>query len=133
MADSQQTSGEPCSTCEANVFCFYRHPHQPEVTDHQADGVFAKQIMIPKEGTLIPQHSHCYDHMTIVACGGVIVSDGEDTRTFAAPAVIRIRAGVKHSFVTTVDDTALYCIHNTARTGHIEIAEEHILDLQGSA
>jgi hypothetical protein len=93
---------------------------------HTADGVWIKSMVIPRAMTVLPQHAHVHDHTTLVTNGSVRVwQDGKELGDFEAPAGIFIRAGVKHLFVTLEDGTVIYCIHNIARSGVVEIAEEH--------
>ena len=103
---------------------------QPNVTKirAEADGIELRHIHIEKAGTVIPQHSHKFSHMTVVACGAIRVElNGVVKGDFVSPSVIDIPAGTKHLFTTLVDDTVIECIHNISRTGEIEIAEEHQL------
>jgi hypothetical protein len=102
---------------------------QPIDTDFLiADDIFVKQICVPKAQTYIPQHSHEYDHTTMLAKGSVIVwIDGEYLGAFYAPKPILIGARKKHLFLTLEDDTMFYCIHNIARAGSIEVHEDHHL------
>lgn len=101
--------------------------HQPYGIDMRTvDDVHIRQIVVPKEGSLMPQHSHVHPHTTMVVKGAVRVwENGELTGDFIAPTGILIKAGVKHTFLTLEDDVILYCIHNVSRTGEIEVAEEH--------
>lgn len=93
---------------------------------HGEDDVFIKQMHTPKRGTIIPQHSHKYDHTSMLAQGSVKVwADGKYLGKFVAPSGITIKAGIKHEFLTLEDDTIIYCIHNVSRTGDIEVLEEH--------
>jgi quercetin dioxygenase-like cupin family protein len=109
--------------CNGCVACA-EQPYGVEV--HTADGVFVKQMVIPKAGTIVPQHSHVYDHITMLAKGSVLVHAGDmDTAEMrAAPCGILIRAGVKHSFTSMEDGAVLYCIHRE-RDGGVAILEEH--------
>lgn len=104
---------------------------QPPVVEiHMAGDVFIKQILIAKAGTYIPQHSHAYDHTSMLAVGSVRVwKDGVCGGDLHAPTGILIEAGTKHTFLSLVDGAVLYCIHNTARSGLVEILEEHQLVL----
>jgi quercetin dioxygenase-like cupin family protein len=106
----------PCDTCAVRAEC---QPYGNEYT--AADGVFIKEMCIPKAGTLVPQHSHEYDHTSFVAKGAVIC----EGITYRAPYPIYIRAGVKHMFESLEDDTMVLCIHNVSRTGSVEVREEH--------
>jgi quercetin dioxygenase-like cupin family protein len=93
-----------------------------------ADGVFIKQTVIKDSGTLLPQHSHVWDHTTLVAKGSVSCwKNGTFDRIYVAPSTIFIRAGVKHLFQTLEDDTILYCIHNLHDKEKVAILEEHEL------
>lgn len=97
-----------------------------------ADEIFIKQMHVPFKDTLIPQHSHSYEHVSMLAAGRVDVwRDGSYWQAFIAPCAIVIAAGVKHTFRTLEDNTIIYCIHNITRTGEVEIAEEHQLSLEG--
>lgn len=95
---------------------------------HTADGVFIKQMVIPKSGTIIPQHSHRWDHTSMLAKGSVFVwKDGVLDKQYTAPAGIFIKAGVKHTFQSLDDDTIIYCIHNLHGEDAVKVLEEHDL------
>ena len=97
-----------------------------EVSIAIADGMFVKHYRVQKAGTYLPQHSHRYDHVSLVCHGSVRVwVDGRYLGVFAAPKSIEIKANTKHLFEVMEDNTTLACIHRIDRTGEIEIAEEH--------
>ena len=102
---------------------------QPHTVEHvTAAGVYIRQIVVKKKDSLIPQHAHAYDHTTLLVKGSVRVwEDRVYKGERIAPCGIYIRAGVKHGFRTLEDDTILYCIHNAARLGHVEVSGEHQL------
>jgi quercetin dioxygenase-like cupin family protein len=102
-------------------------PEQPYgVEIKMADGIFVKQMAIPRAGTIIPQHSHKYDHLSMLARGSVRVwRDGADKGVFHAPTGITIPAGCKHTFRSLEDNTVLYCVHRIDRADEVEILEEH--------
>lgn len=84
------------------------------------DGIFIKQISIPKD-ILIPQHTHTYDHHSMLAKGRVMVwRDDENMGVFDAPMPIFIRAGVRHTFLA-MEDALIYCIHNLHGKEDVEI------------
>ena len=90
------------------------------------DHVFIKVMKIAKAGTIIPQHSHVYDHASFLATGAVRVwRDGVAGEERHAPDMIEIKAGVKHAFHALEDKTVILCIHNTMRKEIVEILEEH--------
>jgi quercetin dioxygenase-like cupin family protein len=119
---------KPCDTCEAALDgkCLSALADQPTVTEFTADGLFVAHIEIAKVGTVVPQHSHRYEHLTFLAKGSVRVArDGFAARDLVAPATITVAANTKHLFETLTDDVLLLCIHNTTRSGTVEVIEEH--------
>jgi len=93
-----------------------------------ADDVFIKSYHVEKAETWMPQHSHAYDHTSMIARGAVRVwRDGFLMGDFIAPKGIMIEAHTKHMFMTLQDDTIIYCIHNISRSGEVEIDAEHQL------
>jgi hypothetical protein len=97
-----------------------------EVSISLADGMFVKHYRIKKVGTYLPQHSHTYDHSTLVCHGSVRAwVDGRYLGKFDAPSAITIKAHSKHLFEVMEPNTTLACIHRVDRTGEIEVDEEH--------
>lgn len=112
----------PCGGCAVRAQC------QPYGEEYMAaDGVFVKEMRIPKADTLVPQHSHAYDHTSYVARGEVdVYCDGQPVRHVKAPAPVFVPAGTLHTFRSRVDDTLVLCIHNASRTGRVEIKQEAV-------
>lgn len=106
----------PCNSCAVRAEC---QPYGEEYT--AADGVFIKEMRIPKAGTVVPQHSHEYDHTSFVANGSVMF----EGRKVIAPAPLFIPAFKKHTFIALEDDTLVLCIHNVSRTSAVQVFEEH--------
>lgn len=108
---------------------FYRLPDDQQAiqTDiFEAEGLFVKQIVIPKAESFVPQHSHALSHLTLLAIGSINVwEDGVFDKRYDAPTALHIRAGVKHLFLTLVDGTTLYCIHATETAEALKILAEH--------
>lgn len=103
---------------------------QPVQTDLRiADGVFVKVIDVALKGTAVPQHSHRYDHITMLAWGAMQVWAGNaPMRVLRAPEMMVIPAFTKHTFITLVDHTRFCCIHNVSRAlgaAGPEVHEEH--------
>lgn len=100
---------------------------QPISTEiRMADGVFTKSMVVKRAGTLIPQHSHRYDHVSVLVRGSVsVVADGVHLGDFFAPCGITIKAGVKHLFQALVDDTIVLCVHDIGTAEAVEVLEEH--------
>ena len=76
-------------------------------------GIYAKAYTVPDAGTLLPQHSHRWGHVTAVTSGSVRVWCGEELLgDFHAPAMISIAAHTFHRFLSLAPETCLMCIHN---------------------
>jgi len=94
-------------------------------------GIYCKTYRVPDAGTVLPQHSHEWPHVTFVASGAVYVErDGEPAGRYDAPALIRIPAHTMHAFTTLAPDVVLACIHNADHAeadGEPAIAAEHHL------
>lgn len=82
-----------------------------EIEHHFAPGVYAKQVTIPA-GSVLTQHRHTFDHMSILASGKVTVQLGSRRREYVAPAVINIPAGLNHT-VCSHTESVWFCIHHT--------------------
>lgn len=84
----------------------------PQITNHHAGGVLAKETRIPA-GHVLVQHKHVYDHFSLLA-EGVVEVEVEGVRiVYSGPKLIVIEAG-KHHGVKALTDTVWYCIHATA-------------------
>jgi len=84
----------------------------------EADDIWVRAYSIPKAKTVISQHVHTHDHLTLVSRGTVEAwQDGEWFGEFSAPSIIKIPAGKKHAFRALTDDVALCCLHNLRGTG----------------
>ncbi len=96
---------------------------QPPIVEiHMADDVFIKQMLIARAGTYIPQHTHKYDHTSMLAVGRVRVwKDRVLDGDYTAPTGLLIKAGVAHTFLALEDNTIVYCIHNVSRSDVVEV------------
>jgi quercetin dioxygenase-like cupin family protein len=93
-----------------------------------ADGVFCKTLRVIMANTVIPQHAHAYDHVSVIVRGSVhLWQDGEDRGCHHAPVGILIEARSKHLFQTLEDDTIILCVHDIGTAEDVEIVEEHSL------
>lgn len=90
-----------------------------KIAHHFGGGVYAKETIIPA-GVMLKQHSHTYDHLSILASGKAAVFDGESVKEYTGPACITIKAGIPHS-VLAATDLVWFCIHATE-----ECDPEHI-------
>jgi len=106
---------------------------QPPVVEWvEADGLFIKQLFIAKEGTIIPQHAHVFDHVSLVAVGAIRVwKDDVLAGDVVAPTPVFIAAGVKHKFMALEPNTLIFCCHNLKGEAAVKILAEHDLLLEG--
>jgi mannose-6-phosphate isomerase-like protein (cupin superfamily) len=89
------------------------------IAHHFSSGVYAKETQIPAGKWLI-QHSHKYDHLSVLAQGTIeLVVDGVST-VMSAPNCLTVAAG-KHHGVRAVTDVVWYCIHATNCTDESEV------------
>lgn len=97
---------------------------------HCVDGVFVKQMDLPKAGILVPQHQHKYDHNSLVAAGIVRVWKRDEwLGDYRAPTCIFIEKETPHTLMSLADNTVVYCIHNVSRSGGtVEITAENRLE-----
>jgi len=94
---------------------------QPDVEHHFSDGLYAKEISLPK-GYVIGQHAHKYSHLSVLAKGKVLVETDDWKKEYSAPACIDIKAETYHK-ITTIEDTTWFCIHATEETDLQKIDE----------
>lgn len=81
---------------------------------HLADDVMVKQLHLEKEGYVINQHAHTYDHTSMLATGKVrVFCDGKMVGDFTAPTGVFIKANAFHAILALEDNSILYCVHNT--------------------
>lgn len=84
----------------------------------EVDDIWVRAYSVDKAQTLMSQHTHAHDHITLVSRGTVEAwQDGELLGQYTAPAIIKIPAGKKHAFTTLTDDVVLCCLHNLRGTG----------------
>ena len=84
----------------------------------EADDIWIRSYNVPKAKTVISQHVHSHDHITLVASGAIEAwQDGVKLGLFTAPSVVKISAGKKHAFLSVADGTVLCCLHNLRGTG----------------
>lgn len=99
----------------------------PQIVHHFGGGVYAKETFIPA-GKWLVQHTHKFDHLSVLAQGSIeLIVDGE-TSIVHAPACLTIAAG-KHHGVKSLTDVVWYCIHATECTDEDEVDDVIIADV----
>jgi quercetin dioxygenase-like cupin family protein len=93
----------------------------PEISLGIVHNVWTRQMHFKKKGDHETQHTHQFDHLTLLARGSLeVVTNGEPT-VFTAPHMIFISKDAEHSLTALEDDTVAYCIHSmTAHDGKNE-------------
>src|SRR5690348_2902956 len=90
----------------------------------EADGIGIRSAIVPA-GAYVPQHAHPYEHVSAIPFGEGTVKRGDDEpKPFKGPCFIVIPAHEKHLFHFTTRGM-LMCIHNTSRSGSIEVESEY--------
>lgn len=76
-------------------------------------GVYLRSVLLIERWTMVPQHRHDHDHLTLIAAGsargwanGALIGDRE------AGDIFEIRAGADHVFMALEPNTRLVCVHN---------------------
>jgi hypothetical protein len=73
--------------------------------------VWIRLHVLRKAGQANQGHRHNFDHVTIVATGGVRCEiDGRPPQDFMAPVIIEIAKNIEHRFSALADDTTYYCV-----------------------
>lgn len=86
----------------------------PVMNKYLENGIYTLEIIIPKGG-YVKQHSHQYEHTSILAQGRVdVIADGVKS-TLVAPTVLSLKEGVNHEIIA-YEDSIWYCIHQTSET-----------------
>lgn len=93
----------------------------PDITHHFGGGVYAKESAI-KAGSILVQHKHAFDHLSILAKGTVEVSVDGNSFELTGPACLTIKAN-KHHGVKALTDVVWYCVHATDCTDPDHIDE----------
>ena len=97
-----------------------------EIFHHFGGNTYVKETYIPKNTKLV-SHKHCFDHLSILASGKVLLDCDGVQKVLEAPRCLTIAAHKKHS-VTAIDDSVWFCIHATNITDANKIDETLIHD-----
>jgi len=99
----------------------------PEIKHHFSSGIYAKEAFIPK-GKWLVQHTHKFDHLSILAQGSIELIVDDKITVIHAPACLTIAAG-KHHGVKSITDVVWYCIHATDCVDENEVDNVVISDM----
>jgi quercetin dioxygenase-like cupin family protein len=94
----------------------------------EADDIWIRAYSVTKANTVLSQHVHAHDHITLVSSGSVEAwQDGKSIGVFEAPSIVKIPAGKKHAFLALTDNVMLCCLHNLRGT---DLAQPEIKEVQ---
>lgn len=88
--------------------------HGVGIVHHFVGGLYCKETHIP-HGVWLRQHSHKFDHLSILLSGTVQVHVDGKIERYTGPALLTIPAGKEHS-VVAVSDAVWACLHATDET-----------------
>lgn len=91
------------------------------IEHHFSTHIYAKQIVLDKD-TIVVQHKHKFDHLSILAQGKVLVLFEDDAVEYTAPACINIVKGVDHA-IKALEDSVWFCVHATDETDATKVDE----------
>jgi hypothetical protein len=108
-----------------------RAPNQPIDELLLFAGIYLRTWTVADAGTLLPQHAHTWDHISLIVRGAVRVwCDGELLGVFTAPATIKIAARSFHTFTTLADNTIIACIHAVGEADDVAVHEHAVLNVE---
>lgn len=84
---------------------------QPTVHIGCVANLFSRMMVFEKVGDIELGHTHQFDHLTLLASGGLKVTVEGVTTEFTAPQMIYISKDKVHELVATQPNTVAYCIH----------------------
>ena len=95
------------------------------LTHHFADGVYMREILIPKDSVLVGK-MHRHQHFLIFLSGDATVVSSEGRKRVDEPQIFVSPVGAKRSFYAHAD-TRLVTVHVTQETDLDKIEEECII------
>lgn len=90
-------------------------------------GIYFRAILLEQAFDVVPQHTHDYDHVTLVASGSVrLWVEGEYKGDFDAFRAIEVKARKAHIFQALEPMTRLACVHNLNGAEYKFLAETKV-------
>lgn len=90
--------------------------------------IFIKMLFF-KRGQVERGHKHCYDHLSLLARGAVVVKVNGQETTFTAPHIVFVSKDHEHEITALEDNTTWFCIHALRNADNTEIVEEDTVPL----
>jgi hypothetical protein len=102
-----------------------QYPQLPEqLTHHFADGVYARELFIPKDAVIVGK-IHRFGHLNFLVKGDISVLTEHGVRRLKAPAVITSAPGIKRAGYAH-EDTIWITVHATQETDVDRIEDQVI-------
>lgn len=95
----------------------------PEIAIGCVANLWSRQMHFRRAGDVEAGHTHQFDHLTLLAKGGLKVTVNGSVSHFRAPHMIYIRKDESHELTATEDDTVAYCIHALRTKDQTEILD----------
>ena len=73
--------------------------------------LWLRQMVFKNKGDRNEQHTHNYDHITLLTTGSVKVTVDDVSTEFTAPQMIYIKQGKVHNIEALEDNTIAFCVH----------------------
>lgn len=84
---------------------------QPTIHLGCVANLFSRMMHFKKAGDIEVGHAHQFDHLTLLAKGGLKVTVEGVSTEFVAPHMIYIHKDKVHELEALTDETVAYCIH----------------------
>jgi quercetin dioxygenase-like cupin family protein len=93
------------------------------IKHHFSSGVYIREQTL-EQFFAVDTHAHNYDHISVLVSGVATVETNGTVATYVGPAVIEIKAGIRHHIVA-VTNIVWMCIHATSET-NIALLEKEL-------
>jgi quercetin dioxygenase-like cupin family protein len=87
--------------------------NQPSIKLSHIQGLFVRMMSFENVGDTELEHTHQFDHATLVAYGSVLVRVRGKETLFKAPQLIWIAKDLEHELVAQEPNTVCVCLHTT--------------------
>lgn len=99
-------------------------PGEAPITNHFSDGIYAREMFIPK-GTVLTGKIHRFAHLNFILKGDITVLTEHGVRRIKGPCVLQSSAGIKRAGYAH-EDTIWITVHPTNETD-VDKIEEHFI------
>lgn len=103
----------------------------PRIKIAHVHNIFTRMMVFENVGDVEIEHTHQFDHATLVAHGSVLVKVRGKETLFKAPQLIWIAKDLTHELVAQEAGTVCVCLHSTesSRSGMPPVAPEILAEV----